>query len=149
VAQAESASAAILGQAEALLAEVARHREATLAASERDLVVLALAVSEKILQRTFAAEPERVVDVLRGALRKTFVREGLTVLCSPEDLDRLRAAGPELQAALGGLQDLELLADRRVGAGGVIVRTPTGDIDATLGSQLDRLSAVLLEGEDA
>ena len=36
----------------------------------------------------------------------------------------------------------------RVQRGGVIVRTPGGDVDATLGSQLERIRAALL-GEDA
>jgi flagellar assembly protein FliH len=97
-----------------------------------------------VLQRTFEAEPERVVDVLRGALRKTFVRDGLTVVCHPDDLARLRSAGPALAATLGGLRDLELVTDRRIAAGGVVVRTPAGDVDATIDSQLDRLAAALL-----
>jgi flagellar assembly protein FliH len=147
VAQAEHASAALLAQADAAAREVTRHRDEALAASERELVELALGIAEKVLQKSFEVEPDRVVDVLRGALRKTFVRDGLTVLCHPDDLTRLRASGPELQATLGGLQDLELLADRRINPGGVVVRTPTGDIDATIASQLDRLAAVLFDGE--
>jgi flagellar assembly protein FliH len=144
-AQAEHAAAALVAQAEAVASEVTRHRDEVLAASERELVQLAVGIAEKILQRAFEVEPERVVDVLRGALRKTYLREGLTVLCHPDDLQRLSAAGLELSAAVGSLKNLELVGDRRIAAGGVIVRTPAGDVDATITSQLDRLSGLLFD----
>jgi flagellar assembly protein FliH len=144
-ARAERATADLLSHAETMARDVARYRDEAYASCERELVELALAVAGKVVQRAIELEPERVVDVLRGALRKTFSREGLTVVCSPDDLARLQAAGPELSGALGGLQDLQLHGDRRIAPGGVVVRTPIGDIDGTIASQLDRLAGLLLE----
>jgi flagellar assembly protein FliH len=144
-AQAEKAAADLLQHAERTAREVVEYRAQAIAGSERELVELALGIAEKVLQRSFETEPERVVDVLRGALRKTFTRDGLTVVCNPADLSRLQAAGPDLAGSLGGLKDLQFITDRRVNPGGVVVRTPSGDIDATIDSQLDRLSAVLFE----
>jgi flagellar biosynthesis/type III secretory pathway protein FliH len=86
--------------------------------------------------------------VLRGALRKAYVRDRLQVVCNPEDLALVEQAEETLQAQVGTLKNLELVGDRRVQRGGVVVRTPGGDVDATLGSQLDRLRAAML-GEDA
>jgi flagellar assembly protein FliH len=145
IAQAEKAAADLVQHAEHTAREVVEYRARSIAESEHELVELALRIAEKVLQRSFETEPERVVDVLRGALRKTFTREGLTVVCNPADLSRLQAAGPDLAGALGGLKDLQFIADRRVDVGGVVVRTPAGDIDATIESQLDRLGAVLFE----
>jgi flagellar assembly protein FliH len=144
-AQAERAAADLLAHAERTAREVTEYRAQAIADSERELVELSLKIAEKVLQRTFETEPERVVDVLRGALRKTFTRDGLTVVCNPADLQRLQAAGPDLAGSLGGLKDLQFITDRRVAPGGVVVRTPAGDIDATIESQLDRLGAVLFE----
>jgi flagellar assembly protein FliH len=144
-AQAEKAAADLLQHAERTAREVVEYRAQAIADSERELVELALGIAEKVLQRAFETEPERVVDVLRGALRKTFTRDGLTVVCNPADLQRLQAAGPDLAGSLGGLKDLQFVTDRRVAPGGVVVRTPSGDIDATIESQLARLGSVLFE----
>jgi flagellar biosynthesis/type III secretory pathway protein FliH len=145
--QAEASAADMLAHAEHTAREVVRFRDETMAGAERELVELSLQLAEKILQRTFEAEPERVVDVLRGALRKTFSRDGLTVVCNPDDLQRLQSAGPELAGTLGGLDDLRFVTDRRIERGGVVVRTPSGDVDATIDAQLDRLTMLLLERE--
>jgi flagellar assembly protein FliH len=143
--KAEAAAAGLLAQAGETASAVGRFRDETIAGAERELVQLALGIAEKVLQRSFELEPERVVDVLRGALRKTYSRDGLEVVCNPDDLRRLETAGPELAGTLGGLRDLRVVADRRIARGGVVVRTPAGDVDATIDSQLERIAGLLLE----
>jgi flagellar assembly protein FliH len=148
ISRAEAATATMLMQARALVDAAAEHRERVIENAERDLVRLSLGVAEKVLQASLEIDPDRVVGVLRGALRRTFARREVTVMCHPGDLARLQEAGPDLAATLGGLQSLEFISDRRIDPGGVIVRTEAGDVDATLASQLDRLRDVLL-GPDA
>jgi flagellar biosynthesis/type III secretory pathway protein FliH len=77
------------------------------------------------------------------------VRDGLTVLCNPADLERLAGASDQLQAKVGSLSELKLIGDRRIERGGVVVRTDAGDIDATIESQLTRLKDVLFEDRQA
>jgi flagellar biosynthesis/type III secretory pathway protein FliH len=83
-------------------------------------------------------EPERVVDVARHALRHLSDRRFVTLVVHPDDLGWLSASVAELQATLGGNDHLAVQADRRVGRGGAIARTETGEIDAGLGVQLAR-----------
>ena len=147
-AKAQKEIADLLAFAETAVREVSDTRVRILEENETALVELAIQAAEKILQTTLAAEPERVADVLRGALRKAYVRDRLQVVCNPEDLSLVETASDTLQAQVGTLKNLELVGDRRIHRGGVIVRTPGGDVDATIGSQLDRLRAAML-GEDA
>jgi flagellar assembly protein FliH len=147
-AKAQREIADLLAFAEAAVREVSDTRARILEENETALVELAIQAAEKILQTTLDAQPERVADVLRGALRKAYVRDRLQVVCNPEDLALVEQSEEALQAQVGTLKNLELVGDRRVQRGGVIVRTPGGDVDATIGSQLDRLRAAML-GEDA
>ena len=139
----------LLTFAEAAVREVADTRSRMLEESEEALVRLAIQVAEKVLQAKLELEPERVADVLRGALRKAYVRDRMQVVCNPDDLALIESASADLQSQVGTLKDLELIGDRRVARGGVIVRTPGGDVDATIGSQIDRLRAVMLGSADA
>ena len=74
-------------------------------------------------------------------------RDGLTVLCNPDDLERCsRRRASSLQTH--GRQPDGLEPDRRPRAsrtGGVVVRTDAGDIDATIESQLERLRDLLFD----
>ena len=143
-AQAERELRNLFTYAERAVREAAEARSQILAESEEALVRLAVSVAQRILTTELELRPERVVDVLRGALRKAFVRDHLQVICNPADLQLIEDAGPTLSAHVGTLRNLELVGDRRVARGGVVVRTDAGDVDATLDAQLERLRDAML-----
>lgn len=121
-------------------------------ALERDAVELALALAGKVLAGVLEAQPERVLEVVAGALRRVADRRQVTLLVDPADIELVRDELDELQARTGGIDRCELQADRRVGAGGAIVRTHESEIDATVLTQLERAREVVravLGGEDA
>jgi flagellar biosynthesis/type III secretory pathway protein FliH len=133
-------AAAALGQAAEDL------RAGPAAAAERletEAVDLALALAEKIVGAAVAVEPELVVEAVRGALRGIVERERVTVLVNPEDLDLVREAMGDVVAGLGGIEHCEVQAERRVGRGGAVVRTPDGDVDASTEAKLERAREVV------
>ena len=140
VAQAHAAALA-LNEA---LAELRRHEHELAQNVERDAVQLALALAAKILAGTLEVEPERVLDVVAGALRRLSDRRQIVVLVDPEDLDCVSEALAELRAQAGGVELCEVHADRRVGRGGAIVRTLECEVDATVQTQLERAREVVL-----
>jgi flagellar biosynthesis/type III secretory pathway protein FliH len=116
---------------------------------ERDAVELALALAAKILAGALAAQPERVVDVVRGALRRVADRRQIVVLVDPQDLEVVAGAVGELQAQAGGIELCDVQADRRVGRGGAVVRTAEGEIDATVETQLERARELMLADSES
>jgi len=139
---AETATAAsAMGEA---LRELQQLRVETAEAVERDAVELALALAAKVLAGELEAQPERVLDVVRGALRRVADRRQVVVLVDPDDLDVVSAAVGELRAQVGGIELCDVQADRRIGRGGAIVRTAEGEIDATVKTQLERARELLL-----
>ena len=116
-----------------------------LRAAERSAVELALAIAEKIVGGTVSARPETVLDVVGGALLRTESRHRLVIEVNPEDLELVSESAEGLTARLGGVQRLDVIAERRVERGGCIVRTEEGEIDARIGSQLERLGELMTE----
>jgi flagellar assembly protein FliH len=114
------------------------------ARTETAAVELAFAVAEQILGAALEVDPGRVVDVVRGGLRRLVEREHVTILVHPDDLDLVREAAPGLVTQLGGIDHLEVQAERRVSRGGAVVRTGEGEVDASLATKLEHARAVVV-----
>lgn len=131
-------AAAALEQA---VAEACAVRDAVAEGAEVRAAQLALVIAEKVVASALAIEPERVVDVVRGALRGLLDGDRIVVCVHPDDVELVRAAGagsPEARVEIHG--------ERRVDRGGALVRTSTGEIDARIEQKLDAVRA-LVEAE--
>lgn len=127
----------------AALNELRAHALQEAQAVESDAVELALALAAKIVAGALEAQPQRVLDVVAGALRRVADRRSVTVLVDPGDLELVESAVNELRAQAGGIELCEVQADRRVGRGGAIVRTRESEVDATVATQLERAREVI------
>lgn len=139
LAAATPAAEALAQAAQALAAEA----EALAERTERAAVELALRIAEQALGGALTADPERVLDVVRGALRRLVERERVLLLVNPDDLDLVRDRVGALAGELGGIEHCEVQAERRVPRGGAVVRTEEGEVDATLQTKLQRAREVL------
>jgi flagellar biosynthesis/type III secretory pathway protein FliH len=110
---------------------------------ERRAVELGMALASKVLAGALSVQPERVLDSVQGALRGIVERERVIVMVNPEDLEIVQGAAEELKATLGGIGHCVIEAERRVGRGGCIVRTPVGDVDARIETKLERATEVV------
>ena len=136
IAAGSAALAAAVAGIEALRAE-------TVQAIESDAIDLALRLAGKILAGAQQAQPELVVDVVQGALRRIVDRRRITVMVNPADLEVVKAAIGELTAQGSGVETCDLQADERVGLGSAVVRTSEGEVDASAHTQLERAREVV------
>lgn len=136
------AAPAVQALAEALV-QAQAERERVTDDMEEAAVGLALQIADKALTGAITARPERVVDVVRGALRCLVERERVTILVHPEDLEFVRESVDSLVRQLGGIEHIEVQEERRVQRGGAIVRSTTGEIDARLQTKLDRAREII------
>lgn len=113
------------------------------ASVEADAVDLALRIAEQAVGAAIAADPELVVEAVRGALRRLVERDRVLILVNPDDLELVRDHVARLVGELGGIEHCEVQAERRVRPGGAIVRTSEGEVDATLETKLARAREVL------
>jgi len=131
---------AALGEA---LADLEALREELAERLEYDAVELALSLAEQILAGAIDVAPERVVDSVRGALRRLNDRQQVAAVVNPEDLELVSGCIDALRSELGGIEHLTVLADRRIARGSAVVRTQEGEIDAQIPTQLARARALV------
>jgi flagellar assembly protein FliH len=120
---------------------VERVRELEQAAAdtvEQQAVSLSLEIAEKVVAGALAVQPERVLDVVQGALRAIVERERTVILVNPADLALVREGIAEVAGALGGIEHVDVQEERRVQRGGAVLRTTVGEVDARISTKLER-----------
>jgi flagellar assembly protein FliH len=143
VAQAQSQLDGPAGALSAAAEQLGAMRADAADSVEADAVELALRIAEQALGAAIAADPELVVEAVRGALRRLVERDRVLILVNPDDLELVRDHVSRLVGELGGIEHCEVQAERRVRPGGAIVRTSEGEVDATLETKLARAREVL------
>ena len=143
--EARAQLAAAIAAVEAAAAELTARRDALCDAVEPAAVSLALAGAEQVVGAALAVQPELIEHAARGALRRLVERDHVVVLVNPDDLDHMRVFASDLADQLGGIDSLDVQAERRVAPGGVIVQTPVGDVDARLDTRLAELGSIVRE----
>jgi flagellar assembly protein FliH len=142
LAAAEAQIAPVREALAAVVDGVVAAEERFLAAAELRSVELALALAEKIVGAALDIQPELVVEIVTGALRRSIERDRLVVEVNPDDVELVRASVTETADRLG-VGRLEVVAERRVARGGCVVRTSEGEIDARISEQFDRAGELL------
>ncbi len=141
-AAAQSAPAlAALGQAAASFDQL---RSELVEVLERQAAELALLIAEQIVAGALQVEPERIVDIARGLLRRAVERQRVTLVVNPSDLELMSESLERLRNELGGIEHLDVQADRRIDLGGAILRTGSGEIDTTVSAQLQRAREIVV-----
>jgi flagellar assembly protein FliH len=104
--------------------------------AEVEIVELSLGVAQRVLRRQVAVDPDALHGLVKAALEKAGKRDVRVLRVHPELAESVRG----LLRTLGSLEAVELLPDRTLDPGGVVLETSRGMLDASLDTQLDEIS---------
>jgi len=124
---------------DSIVQSLLRVRENMIKQVESELIHVAFAIATRILHKELLLHPEDVLGVAREALKRTVRGVKMTMRINPVDLQYFQQAGKILPELAKHSERLVLQPDYEVTRGGVIVETESGEIDATLESQLTLL----------
>ena len=133
-----------LARAAAALVAAGDERDRRLAAAEREVVVLALAVARKVLGRELAAGSAAVADLAARAIEEARDRRDLVLRVNPADAAAVRAVEGRL-ASIPTRARLAVREDPSVAPGAAVVETEAGRVDASVDTQLELLARALDE----
>jgi flagellar assembly protein FliH len=113
--------------------------------AEGMVVSLALAVAERILQAEVARDPTAILKVVRGALALLPTPGEVVIRIHPEAVALLQAHRDALQGGTRAVENLRIVGDPAVSAGGCVVESPHSMVDATFPAQLEEARRRLRE----
>lgn len=134
-----------LTQALARLAEADALREQRILDSEPEILRLAVAVAEKVLQAELELKPKKQLSILQKALTRIPGAVGYKIRLHPGDLEKLAEMVPQLQTVFSEPKQVEMVADPAVEPGGCFITTELGNVDARIGTQMELILAELLK----
>jgi flagellar assembly protein FliH len=135
----------LLGQLSQAIADEAAEREALVRAIEEQVLMLCVDGAEKIIRHEIRTDPGIVARAVKSCLRRVRDRNELTVRVSPQEVAHIRAMRDELLASAEGIRGVNVVDDRRVSAGGCVVESMSGDLDARIETQIDQIRRKLMD----
>ncbi len=109
--------------------------------AESDLVELAFAIARRILQRELTADPDALLGVVSAALAKLQSQDLLRVRAHPGMEKSLK----HFFSRVNGVENCQVVADPSLPAGGLILETSRGRLDASVESQLEEIQHGLVD----
>ena len=107
--------------------------------STGDNYALALAVARKIIGQEISVDRQIVLNVVKGALDKVVDHQKVKIRINPQDLETVQTALFEFLPHVESLENVHFEADAGLTAGGCVVETNFGNIDARMENQLDQI----------
>ncbi|PWK12713.1 FliH/SctL family protein [Tumebacillus permanentifrigoris] len=112
-------------------------------ASEPMIVNLACSIADKIMRRESETDRSWVLEVVRAALEEIHDSGKVEVRVHPDDFEFVRDNRDVLRKVVPGQTDLVIIPDRAVAAGGCVLHTAFGNIDARIDTQLEEVRKAL------
>jgi flagellar biosynthesis/type III secretory pathway protein FliH len=134
---------------QSVLTEFENQRNELLAGARDELVMLAVAIARRVTKRFSARNAQVSVDNLKEIIDRVGQRHVTQIEVSPADAEAMRRFAESLAVAEQRWQNVSIVAREEIERGGCRVQLPEGEIDAELDTQLDRIVAALLPGDQA
>ena len=111
---------------------------------EEQIIMLAIAIAEKIINQEVATRKEIILGVLKGALKNIAETDGMKIRINPQDFRYMMEIKKDFLESFDGVRNIVFEEDASIKRGGAIVETMFGEVDARLESQLQEIKAAML-----
>lgn len=102
---------------------------------QKKILPLSLKAARKIVGEELKLHPDRIVDIVLNSLKPVTQHKTITIYVNKQDLDILEKHKPKLRGIFEHLESLSLQERSDIEAGGCMIETEAGIINAQLENQ--------------
>ncbi len=128
-----------------LLQEIRSIRDEVLKQSERESVILAMRLAERIINHEVTVQEDLILHIAREALQQVAGEDQIRIVLNPEDFDFLQKSKEDLNRSVEGLASIDVEKDESIRRGGCLIQTRMGEIDTRIDNKMDVLFQELIE----
>lgn len=125
-----------------LLANIQLQQEKLKQNLEKEILNLVYEITQKVIGDVLTFSEDALVGLIQQGLHQVLGKE-IMILVNPQDYEKIKKNEQRLMLSLQGLQKLVLKPVETVKAGGCVIESEVGTIDAQLETQLAALKKIL------
>jgi type III secretion protein L len=132
-----------------ILAQATQRGEELARSWEENMLRLSVRVAEKIIGEELKLHPETIAGIVREALAGIRPGRHLVIQVNDAEAQEVRTRTARLKESLSAGCEIEIVASATVPAGGCVIESELGIVDARLETQLKCLEEALVRGVSA
>jgi flagellar assembly protein FliH len=113
--------------------------------AEEAVVRLALSIAEQVVKREVRMNNTLVIQQIREALHRVVGVEHIKIRVNPADEAVVREHRTAVLSGSDAVRELVIEPDPKIEAGGCILESDSGNVDARLSTQLKKIESMFLE----
>ena len=125
------------------LNQAAIERKIIIKEAEPEILRLAIRVAEQIIKSEVSLHRDVCLNIVAEAIARVSDREQIIVRVNHEDAEYLKRFKDRLASMMDGVKSFSILEDPNVEAGGCVVETNLGFIDAKISTKLKSIEEVM------
>lgn len=129
---------------ESIIEKIHTERQSLVERHRDDLIKVAFAIATQVVKKTIELDPEVIGHVFEEALRQSASPQPMTVRLNPNDEQLLIQFMQKRGTRDWPPEDVTIRPDETIGRGGCRIEMETGDIEATIDSQIRMLKELVL-----
>jgi type III secretion protein L len=127
-----------------ILIEARRLRDLYISRNEAELLKLSVAIAQKVIGQSVQQNPSAVLETVRQAVKSVRSERRIMIRVNPQEESALQDRVASLKTIHSDVGELAIVADPAITAGGCVVESEVGIIDAQVETQLKAIENVLL-----
>ncbi|MCL2067456.1 MAG: flagellar assembly protein FliH [Treponema sp.] len=135
----------LVERTQVILERAQNKRGEILKEAEQEIIDLVLLISRKVIKIISENQRGVIVSNVAQALRKVRAKGNIIIRVNMKDLKLATEYKQEFIKLMEGANSLQIAEDSRVDAGGCIIETDFGEIDARISSQLAEIESKILD----
>ena len=129
----------VIENIEKLFDEMSSLKQEILKQHEKEILDLTFAIAEKIVHHLTRFDEGGVKEAVFNALNLAIEKSKIVLNVNPEDYDYIEELRPDLFKKYKELKSITVSSDPSITRGGCFLKTPYGDIDAGIETQLEKI----------
>jgi flagellar assembly protein FliH len=129
----------VIENIEKLFDEMSSLKQEILKQHEKEILDLTFAIAEKIVHHLTKFDEGGVKEAVFNALNLAIEKSKIVLNVNPEDYDYIEELRPDLFKKYKELKSITVTSDPSITRGGCYLKTPYGDIDAGIETQLEKI----------
>ncbi|MBO5948831.1 hypothetical protein J6Q66_08360 [bacterium] len=126
------------------ISEFFQYKEKMLEIVSKDVMDISLEIAQKIIKKEAQVDKSILLNLITEIFDKNVGRESrITIRAGSEDVDFLKSMSEEITQMTGSNAKINIVEDKQIVGGGVIIETTNGIVDASFKTQFEFLKEAL------